>query len=329
LHISFLAGKYPVLYKKDLHSLLPSIRLCIKKRREMLLFFYIFTCLTQALYAEEEARMMPEPLTHVEQLFPWIEGKKIALFLDYDGTLTPIVARPDFAVLNQEQRETLTHLAQVFPLAIISGRDRKDVEKLVALEEGVYAGSHGFEIKGPGFYFENGEAASYRADIQEAAALLRSDLADIEGALVEEKRFAVAAHYRLVQEQDIPRLIERFEKVQARFPSLHPKKGKKVIELLPAIVWNKGKALEWLIDCLGCQEHVPIYIGDDTTDEDAFFVLREKGIGICVMDTPKETFARFSLKDPEEVYRFFDLLAKHPLAKKEKAGRRGCKAQYQ
>lgn len=256
--------------------------------------------------------MIPKLLTQVEQLFPYSKGKKLAFFLDYDGTLTPIVARPELAILTKEAREALFALSKQFLVAIISGRDLKDIEALVGLNGIIYAGSHGFDIKGESYSFEESQAVPFIKEIGKAASLLRKNLEEIKGVIVEEKKFAVAAHYRLVEEKDLPRFFASFEKVHREFAFLRKKEGKKVLELQPDIDWDKGKALKWLLEKLGYkeEEYLPIFIGDDVTDEDAFFVLRGCGVGICVMETPKESFAPFYLRNCKEVYAFFSALSK-------------------
>ena len=95
---------------------------------------------------------MPElasALDRWEELGPHLREKRPAVFLDYDGTLTPIVARPELAVLAEEMRRTVRTLAARCPVAIVSGRDRTDVQRLVRIEGLIYAGSHGFDIAGP------------------------------------------------------------------------------------------------------------------------------------------------------------------------------------
>lgn len=93
------------------------------------------------------------------------------------------------------------------------------------------------------------------------------------------------------------------------YPRLRLSQGRMVLEVRPTIKWDKGKALEFLLDSLGfadCADVLPVYIGDDRTDEDAFKVLRKRGqgVGILVSKCPKETSASYSLQDPTEVMEF-------------------------
>ncbi len=92
---------------------------------------------------------LPDALEHRDEIARRLAGKRLAVFLDYDGTLTPIVARPDLAVLSEAMRQVVRDLAGRCTVAIVSGRDREDVQKLVALDQLIYAGDHGFDISGP------------------------------------------------------------------------------------------------------------------------------------------------------------------------------------
>jgi alpha,alpha-trehalase len=245
--------------------------------------------------------MIPSALDQLDKIIAPGRGKRFAVFLDYDGTLTPIVSHPEDAWLSDSMRLVLRELAARVRVAILSGRDLDDVRRRVDLDGLVYAGSHGFDIAGPGFRRELG--ADYLADLDAAEKELREPLEEISGAQLERKRFSIAAHYRNVNENDVPTLRQAVEAVAARHRELRRIDGKKVFEFLPAIEWDKGKAVTWLLEALALErENVrPIYIGDDSTDEDAFRALKERGIGILVSEQPGATAARYMLKDSGEV----------------------------
>ena len=252
---------------------------------------------------------MPERAEDVAAL---IEGSELAVFLDYDGTLTPIVDRPDLAVLSDPMRASVRRLAGLCTVAIVSGRDREDVAGLVGLDDLAYAGSHGFDISGPGgLRIEHQEGAAFSEAVDRAARRLENALRDIEGALVEPKRFAVAVHYRQVAADDVPAVERAVADVLEAVPELRRTEGKKVFELRPRFDWDKGRAVLWLIEALGLgrPEVLPIYLGDDTTDEDAFRALAGRGLGILVGPPEGETAADWTLKDPAAVGRFLDALA--------------------
>lgn len=258
---------------------------------------------------------LPSALTHWEEIVRRLAGRRPALFLDYDGTLSPIAPRPELAVLPEATREAVTRLAERGPVAILSGRGRDDVAALVGLENVFYAGSHGFDITGPPLA-EGGPPLRHEVGdgipekVERAAAALGRELAGIPGALVEPKRFAVAVHYRLVADADLPRVEQAVDRVLAGSPGLRKGLGKKVFELRPDLDWDKGHALLWLLGALelGEDEYLPLYLGDDVTDEDAFRELEGRGIGILVAEAPRPTAARYSLRDPEEVRAFLERL---------------------
>jgi trehalose-phosphatase len=241
-------------------------------------------------------------------IFAWGEvrarlaGGRAAIFLDYDGTLTPIVARPELAILSDEMRARLREVARVWPTCIVSGRGLDDVRRLVGVDSLVYAGSHGFEIRGPnGLAFDvDPEIASA---VARAAGALREPIAAIPGALVEDKRFSVAVHYRQVAPERVGEVESIVDRVLDGLPELRKTHGKMVFELRPARAWDKGKALLWLLESLGLDDPatIPLYVGDDVTDEDAFAAIAECGVGVLVTDLPKPTKARLSLQDVEEV----------------------------
>jgi alpha,alpha-trehalase len=247
--------------------------------------------------------MIPSALGHVQEITG--RGDQLAVFLDYDGTLTPIVSRPDQAVLVDSTRAVLRTLAAKMPVAILSGRELNDVRSRVDIDGLVYAGSHGFDIAGPRGLRKQ-EARELLPALDFAEKELREKLAGIAGALIERKCFSIAAHYRKVNETDFPRLERGVSEIAARHRELRRVDGKKVYELLPNIDWDKGKALLWLLEKLGLERPNarPIYIGDDRTDEDAFRAVQQWGIGILVSEEPRATAASYSLSDPSEVERF-------------------------
>ena len=259
----------------------------------------------------EEWSELPAALDNLEEVQRALAGKKAALFLDYDGTLTPIVSRPEDAILGQDMRTVLRALASLCTVAVVSGRDRADVEHLVGLENLIYAGSHGFDISGPGdLHFQHEGGRQALPDLDRAEEELRERLREVKGAQVERKRFALAVHYRNAADQDLPLIKKTVGQVSREYESLKTSGGKKILELKPNLEWDKGKALLWLLDRLGLREDrvLPLYLGDDLTDEDALRVLADRGLGILVGDHGHPTEARFRLRDVEEVKQFLQQL---------------------
>ncbi len=253
---------------------------------------------------------LPDGIADIDVVINGLQGRKLAVFLDYDGTLTPIVATPDLAVMSEEMRARVAKLAAKTTVGIISGRDRRDVAAKVQLDTMVYAGSHGFDIKGPGIEFEQG--AEFIPALDESEAYLNEQLGQIEGMLVERKKYAIAVHYRNVDaDTHLPAIEAAVDKVVADHPKLRKKGGKMIFEIQPNIDWHKGKALLKLLDNLGMDATncVAMYIGDDVTDEDAFKALPHLGFGVVVWDGPRATAANFSLESVDACGLYLEALA--------------------
>ncbi|MGQ4806950.1 Trehalose-phosphate phosphatase [Candidatus Entotheonellaceae bacterium PAL068K] len=247
---------------------------------------------------------LPSALDRYQGLMPQLGNRRLAVFLDYDGTLTPIVARPDLAKLSEDMRGVVGDLSQYCPVAIISGRDRANVQQLVDLESIVYAGSHGFDIAGPhGLHLQLDEALALLPVVDRVETNLQQRLAAIPGSLVERKRFSIAVHVRQVVDRQVTVVEDIVDQMVSRYPALRKGRGKKVFELQPDIDWHKGKAVLWLLQALHLDTPrvVPIYIGDDRTDEDAFQALNGRGWGIVVTESVRPTAAQFTLQHTIEV----------------------------
>ncbi|XP_076927411.1 trehalose-phosphate phosphatase A-like [Bidens hawaiensis] len=269
----------------------------------------------------------PSALTSIEQIVNNAKGKKIALFLDYDGTLSPIVDNPDHAFMSNAMRAAVRNVANCIPTAIISGRSREKVHKFVGLKELYYAGSHGMDIMCPvhspadhttkineGNLYQ--PASEFLPMINEVFVALVEITKNIEGAKVEDNKFCVSVHYRNVDEKNWKIVAQYVQDTLKHYPRLRLTHGRMVLEIRPVLKWDKGKAVEFLLESLGlssCDDVLPIYVGDDRTDEDAFKFLREdnRGYGILVTPAPKESNAYFSLRDPSEVMEFINLLVMH------------------
>jgi trehalose 6-phosphate phosphatase len=243
----------------------------------------------------------------------------VFLCLDYDGTLTHFVANPLAASLSQNMERVLKSLAdrEGITMAVISGRDRADLQGRVGIPGLIYAGNHGLDISGPGFMFVEHEAVERSAQLQILADRLVAKLQNIKGAIVENKGLTMSVHYRAAAADDweeVERVVRAMAAGAEHAFVVTP--AEKVWEIRPRVEWNKGTAVAWMRERLAAPNLLTIYVGDDTTDEDAF---RAIGDGIAVkVRTAENTAARYQLENPAEVRKFLEwidelLRHKHPM----------------
>ncbi len=245
-------------------------------------------------------------LVKVDTIKEESRGKNIVFFLDYDGTLTPIVSQPEEALLSSSMKSMLKRLMKEYTVAIISGRDLADVRALVGIDGLFYAASHGFDIAGPNVCFQLPEAVTLIPILDQAEKVLHETFDTVSDVKIERKHFSIATHYRNVQDTEQEQVKNTIIALSSQFPELQIGLGKKVVEMRPRLAWDKGRALLWLVDML---HETPtdtycIYIGDDITDEDAFKVLGSDGSGIVVRDENRPTFAKYALENTIEVQSF-------------------------
>lgn len=254
---------------------------------------------------------LPNALDSLDQIKAIVGGRP-AFFLDYDGTLAPIVNDPAKARLPQSTRSAVRALLDRSPVAVVSGRSAIDVRDLVGLSGVVYAGSHGQEISFPNdIRFENPESVEQLGALDKAERLLTEGLAGVDGIQIERKPFAIAVHTRRAgSESDRVRAGEVAAEVGLS-AGLVVRAGKEVHELRPDVDWHKGRAIEFLLSDL--EGYVPLFIGDDETDEDAFSsVLKRRGVAIVVADhDDRRTLAEFKLKDTTATTTFLTRLKSH------------------
>lgn len=240
-------------------------------------------------------------------------GKKIILFLDYDGTLTPIVDHPREAKLPPSVKKALQHLDRIkaVKICVISGRGLAELKEFVGLPGLVYAGNHGLEFEGPNIRHVHPGALEIRKFLEKISAQLEKALHSIPGILVENKIFTISVHYRRTP----PAKIDQAHQLFLKTVQPHVEKsqvilteGKKVWEIRPAVQWNKGAMVLWLLGrelTKSAGRVLPIYLGDDQTDEDAFEVVKDRGLGVKITDDPSApTEAFYFLPSPSAVLEF-------------------------
>lgn len=245
-------------------------------------------------------------------------ARRVLLLCDYDGTLTPIVDKPELADLSEKTRQMLQSLARQshFIVGIISGRALVDLRQRVGINGIIYAGNHGLEIEGPGVSLVMPLAVEMRPVFRLINQVLNKALAPIKGVRVEDKGLTISVHYRMVEEGKSEEVANAFERVIATARSLGKVKitsGKKVYEVRPAVEWDKGEAIALLIERFGKtktkKELLPIYLGDDQTDEDGFKLIeKHDGISIFVGMEAGNSAARYYLNSPAEVEEFLERL---------------------
>lgn len=234
----------------------------------------------------------------------------LSLFLDFDGTLTPLAGHPDDACLMKGVRETLLALKEQYPLAIISGRALSDLKEKISIQGIVYIGNHGMEISAPDFSLLYDIGSDETREMNVVAGLLGKLVAAYDGTVLESKGLTLSIHHRLVGATEIkgfltevyvllkPIVLRGLIKITT---------GKGLVEIRPTADWDKGSALGWVMQRKGFKGTVPICIGDDETDEDAFRVI--KGRGVSVFVGKRSNSADFCFAHQGEVEPFLAFLA--------------------
>jgi trehalose-phosphatase len=230
---------------------------------------------------------------------------RLLLCLDYDGTLAEIAAEPALAVPHDAVRAPLARLAAArgrIAVAIVSGRPVAELRAMLALAPAPYlAGIHGLEFMRPdGTRWYAPETDACADQLAAVRAWLQANVPAAHGFLIEDKRVAIAFHFRnahdLVLAHDIRNRLARF--VAAEAPALRLLDGKKIAEVLPRAA-GKHRAVELLCRELG-PDYTPVYLGDDVTDEDAFAAIEGRGVAILV-GSPRPTRAQYVVEGPRAV----------------------------
>ena len=204
------------------------------------------------------------------------------LFFDYDGTLTPIVDKPQAAVLDGNIRAMLNRLKSDYPIAIISGRTLADIMDRVKIKDIFYAGNHGAEIWDGRQKIVGSSEPIDTGLLHEFKEKIATAMKGIAGIMVEDKTMTISIHYRKVKKQDREKMTARFRDVAQSYQNrLRITKGKEVFEARPLHAWNKGDAVQWILKNYGAGK-MPVFVGDDSTDEDAFKAVNETGVSMSI-----------------------------------------------
>jgi trehalose 6-phosphate synthase/phosphatase len=272
--------------------------------------------------AQQARASMASPTEAVlRRLAPWLAQRPtVALFLDYDGTLTPLAARPEAARLADPVRQTLEQALRTprVDLVVVSGRSLADLKEMVGVPGLTYVANHGFEIDGPGITYCHPGTERFLTAL--AAAARDLEALGAEGAWVEHKGITITYHLRAVPPALREKAQRRAEKV-FRKHKLRVLSGHDAVEGRPPVDWHKGHAVLFVVGRRhGLQWPARVralYVGDDATDEDAFRSLRGMGRSVCVSRVPPAagTAADFRLPDPDAVLQLIRWLASGAFAR--------------
>lgn len=260
---------------------------------------------------------MPEYLfDNIYNIFTTIEkADKILLLLDYDGTLVSFRERPMDVTTSYKIKNLLTYFIKnpKFIVVIVSGRSLHEIKQLLDIDGLSFAALHGLQIEvasGKSYDWQpNGNIQFILKKIKKTSV---HKFKDEKSVYIEDKRLTLAFHYRTLVEEKIDYNIHKFLEIVKTIDVnncceiIH---GAKVIEIRPK-GWNKGKAIEYLFTIFNdLKNKLPIYIGDDTTDEDAFRTIGNRGITVFVSNkSSQSTTAQYWLKDPDDVLKFLQNL---------------------
>jgi trehalose 6-phosphate phosphatase len=235
----------------------------------------------------------------------------IALFLDYDGTITPIRKTPSEALLEPDTIHLLERLIQLpgMRMTIVTGRSMNDIRRLILFENIGFIANHGFHIRHEGKEWIHPEAASTQQTLHQLHAILQNALKQFDNAYLEDKQFTLSLHYRNISIQEQLAFKEIARKTVCEFdPKLVITEGKEVLEVRPPVNWGKGYAVMEILKTLQQDTHsLQMYIGDDITDEHAFQVLQQSAITIHVGKTSR-TYAEYYVNDVDEVLQILKMI---------------------
>lgn len=248
---------------------------------------------------------MKKITNHFDEIEKRCRRKKKFLFLfDFDGVVSTIEDHPMAAKLKVGWKPILRKLAKhkAIDVGIVTGREYKDVRKRIGSVPGIYISSnHGYEVwKGGKKVFSIG--CEFKTPMHRMGREIWGELGKTNGVVIEIKDYSVAIHYRLAKGTQQRRIENAFQSIVKKyeFPrSLEILKGKKLMEARPRGFWDKGKSVNWISSNISPGSLI-FYFGDDRTDEDAFKVMKNKGISVYV-GGDKPSAAKYWVGDMDEM----------------------------
>lgn len=252
-----------------------------------------------------------------EELKTDLAERSLYLFLDYDGTLSPIVRDPGRALLSLRMRGRLEKVLRTgrCRIAVISGRSLKDIRKRVGIVGITYAGNHGLEVEGPEVKFRYPVPEKVIRALDDVRVTVKRALSAVPGVFLEEKGMTLTVHLRKVKREDIPVAVHAVSEATRPYRmsgEIVLRSGKGICEVRPSVAWDKGKTVLWLLEkslVAGGDAPWPVFVGDDRTDEDAFRTIRDRGLTVFV-GKARTTEARYYLRNIGEVAEFLGRLAR-------------------
>lgn len=245
-----------------------------------------------------------------ERLRAELGDRRLVLLLDFDGTLCEFQPDPQAVYLPEDRRRILEDLQTRAVVGLVSGRRLDDVRSRSGLREVPVAGLHGLEIEGFGEHFVHPELEHASEAVATASRQLDEVAARIPGSFVERKGASVALHFRLADAAGRRAATAAFAETVAPHVDgggLRVLRGSNVFELLPDIDWNKGHAVQWMVERIRREgEPLVVYIGDDVTDQYALDVVAEMG-GVAIAASGRAR-APERLDGPVSVERFLAAL---------------------
>jgi trehalose-phosphatase len=255
---------------------------------------------------------LPNLLDKFDHILPPDDKLEYYLFLDFDGTLSPLVDVPSEAQVLKGLADIIQRCAENLRVCIITGRDTPIIREKLPLSNVVYIACHGFEITSfPNFSYQVEEAKASLPLLEEAHTKFSEIFKDIKGLVLERKTFGLALHYRMIDSpQEVDKMRQQVSEYVAQVQGLKIHEGEEVIELLPQVHWDKGMAMLKLYEVFGIQQKdlPPLYLGDGQTDEHAFREMENWGIPVLTSVEQRPTKARYHLQGPEEVKKFLEKL---------------------
>ncbi len=229
----------------------------------------------------------------------------IVAFFDFDLTLSPLAKNPQDAFLPKSTKKLLDELSLKIPIGIISGRLLDDVISRVGIHGIMYAGNHGVQWSAAGKKYSMDVPCGKLVDIRKRLSHLCSRYpAD---TFMEDKTYTISFHYRMARKEMVP-LIEA-DIAGFSTAGMYVRWSKKTFEVRPAFDWTKGDVCASLLRTMHEESALPVYVGDDLTDEDAF---RSLSHGITVrVGKNRNSKASYYIRNQKEINPLLQWLLAH------------------